>query len=269
MTRPSPPRGTQSVERAFAVLRAFSDTHRVWALADMSRLLGFSKPTTLRLLGALEREGMVQRVAEGGYRLGPAAIRLGALAQRANDLPRVARSELERLAWQTGETATMEVLDGREIVVLDQVRGRLRGSAAESVGSRWPAHAAATGKVLLAAGRNEGTLEWRRFLATSPRRLARFTEQTITSVSRLTRALEQARRQGFATAMEELESGYVAIGAPVRDHADRVIAALCVGGPSSRLAPPRLARLIRRVREAADRVSDRLGAAAMRGQASA
>ncbi|MEO8637212.1 MAG: IclR family transcriptional regulator [Gemmatimonadales bacterium] len=257
-----PQNGTQAIERAFAVLRAFTDTHRVWALADLSREIGLTKPTTLRLLGVLEREGMLQRAAEGGaYRLGATAIELGALAQRANDLPGAARPELEQLSWFTGETASLEVLAGHQILVLDEVPGRFRSSMSECVGARWPAHAAATGKVLLAAARVEDGPDWRDFLAYAGGKLPRFTERTIRTVSRFKAELARVTRQGHAIAVEELESGYVAIGAPVHDHIGRVVAALCLGGPVTRLSPRRLPSLTRRVCEAASRVSARLGGA--------
>ncbi len=255
------PHGTQSVERAFALLRAFTDDQRVWTLADLSRARGLTKPTTLRLLGVLEREGMLQRTTPpGGYRLGAAAIALGALAQRANDLPTAARGEIEALMRATGETVSLEILAGREIMILDEVRGRFRGSWSESVGSRWPAHAAATGKVLLAAERVAGSPAWRHYSATGRGRLPRFTERTITTMTRLLAELDQVQRQGYATAVEELEQGYVAIGAPVRDHAARVVAAICLGGPVTRLSPRRVATLVRQVTQAAHAISTGLGA---------
>jgi DNA-binding IclR family transcriptional regulator len=247
------------VERAFGLLRCFTDQERVWALADLSRRLRLARPTTLRLLGALEREGMVQRTSHrSSYRLGPRAIQLGALAQRSNELPVAAQAQLEELARRTGETASLEVLADHEIMVLAEVRGRFRGSASERVGARWPAHAAATGKVLLAAALEEEGEVWERFLA-SARRLPRYTERTITSLPRFRAALARVTRDDYSVALEELERGYVAIGAPVRDQDGRVVAALCLGGPASRLSPQRLPALIRRVREAAKRVSLLLG----------
>lgn len=251
--------GTQAVERAFAVLRSFTDRDRVWALADLSRKLGLARPTTLRLLGALEREGMVQRtVPSSSYRLGPRAIQLGALAQRSNELPIAAQRQLEELAHRTGETTSLEVLTDHEIMVLAEVRGRFRGSASERVGARWPAHAAATGKVLLAAAMQEDGETWARFL-TSARRFPRYTERTITTLSRFRAALTEVLRNDYALAVEELETGYVAIAAPVRDYDGRVVASICLGGPTSRLSAPRLPALIRRVRESAKRVSQQLG----------
>ena len=255
--------GTQAIERAFALLRSFTDVRREWTLAELSRTHALTKPTTLRLLGVLEREGMVQRTAPGGgYRLGPSAIEFGALAQRATDLPAAARPELVQLARVTGETASLEVLVGAQIMVLDEVRGRLRGSASEFIGARWPAHAAATGKVLLAAAREEESPVWTRFLAGTARHLPRFTERTITSLARLERELAAVIRAGYATAVEELDLGYAALGAPVRDHSGRVVAAICLGGPAARLSTGRLPGLANRVMIAASRVSRQLGSSA-------
>jgi DNA-binding IclR family transcriptional regulator len=255
--------GTQAIERAFALLRSFSDARRQWTLADLSRAHSLTKPTTLRILGVLEREGMVQRAEAGGaYRLGPSAIEFGALAQRATDLPAAARPELMQLARVTGETASLEVLIGTQIMVLDEARGRLRGSASEFIGARWPAHAAATGKVLLAAAREEAGAAWIRFEAGAGRRLPRFTERTITSLARLERELATVCRQGYATAIEELDLGYAALGAPLRDHTGRVVAAICLGGPAARLGPGRMPGLAARVMTSAERISRQLGSGA-------
>ena len=262
-TKPTslPRAGTQSVTRAFAILRTFSDARREWSLADLSRTLELTKPTALRLLGALEREGMVQRALPAGvYRLGATSIQLGALAQRSFDLPMAARAELEQLAARTGETASLEMLAGTEILVLDEVRGTSRGSASEFVGARWPAHAAATGKVLLAAARAEQSDEWRGFLAATRGRLPRFTARTITRMPRFGRELSTVLKRGYATAIEELEPGYMAIGAPVANHAGRSVAAICIGGPSSRLSKSRLPSLIKAVVQSAGQISARLGA---------
>jgi DNA-binding IclR family transcriptional regulator len=258
---PQAPTGTQAVERAFSILRAFTDARREWALADLSRTLKLTKPTALRLLGVLERQGMLQRTVQGGsYRLGPTAIQLGALAQRSNDLPTAARAELEQLAAQTGETASLEVLTGPEILILDEARGRLRGSSSEQLGSRWPAHAAATGKVLLAAAREADNDAWRQFVTGTQGKLSRYTDRTITSMSRLTTELSQVAKQGYAIAIEEMAPGYVAVSAPIKDHHGQTVGAICVGGPTSRFSDKKLAPVIRQVVEAAHLISIRLGA---------
>ncbi|HKV73437.1 MAG TPA: IclR family transcriptional regulator [Gemmatimonadales bacterium] len=253
------PSGTQAVERAFAILQAFSDLRRVWTLADLSRSLGLAKPTALRLLGVLEREGMVERtVPGGGYRLGPGAMELGARAQRSHGLTEAVLPLLDQLAHSTGETASLEVLVGDQILVLAGIQGRHRVSVAPDVGTRWPAHAASTGKVILAGLRErEGDL-WRRQFA-GRARLLELTPRTITSLKRLDEELARVTRRGYATAIEELEPNFVAMGAPVRDIRGEVVAGLSLAGPASRLSAERVKQLVGPLMKAAEEASRRLG----------
>ena len=256
-TSPSKPySGTQSVRRALALLKVFSHERPEWGLSELARAARLNKTTAYRLLTALEAEGMVARTAPSeAWRLGNEAIALGALALRSNDLLTAARPELEALSRETGETASLEVLVGDEVVILDGVEGPSLVGASSEVGTRWPAHATSTGKVLLAAGlRPAGPRR--------PRKLRRLTSRTITDPARLERELDRVRKRGWATAVEELEIGYVAIGAPILDHAGRSLAAISVGGPAGRLTGRRIPRLARRVVDRARRISVRLGATA-------
>lgn len=250
----APYAGTQSVRRAIALLKVFSDERPDWGLTEIAREAELNKTTVYRLLTALEAEGMVARSSAGDtWRLGAATITLGALALRSSDLVTAARLELETLVRETGETATLEVLAGDEVLILDGVEGPSVVGASSEVGTRWPAHATSTGKVLLAAAAADGEPPGRR-----PRQ--KLTPRTITDPDGLGRELEEARKRGWATAVEELEKGYVAVGAPVRDHIGRAVAAISVGGPAARLTAKRIPPLARRVVAAADRISRRLGA---------
>ena len=252
--------GTQSVRRAIGLLKVFSDERPEWGLSEIAREVGLNKTTAYRLLTALEVEGMVTRgPATDAWRLGPESISLGALALRSNDLMAAARPELEALVRETGETASLEVLAGDEVVILDGVEGPSLLGASPEIGTRWPAHATSTGKVLLAAERS-GTgkpLGGRR--GGPSRRLRRLTPRTITDSRRLDRELERVLERGWAAAIGELEVGYVAVGAPVRDHELHAVAALSVGGPAARLTDDRIPGIARRVVRAADRISRRLG----------
>jgi DNA-binding IclR family transcriptional regulator len=252
--------GTQAVVRALRILHAFADARPEWTLADLSRELGLSKPTAFRLLLALEHEGLVVRHDTlNTYRLGPAAIELGARAQRANSVASAARPELETLTRATGETSSVEILAGDDTLILDEVQGGHLIGTSPSVGTRWPAHATSTGKVLLAAAVEEDRDLVRRMARRTGGRLRGMTPSTIRSVPRLISELARVSRQGYATAVGELEAGYVAIGAPVRRHDGRILAAISLGGPSTRFSDARLPGLIRAVREAGGRISHRLG----------
>ena len=242
--------GAQAVARAITVLKAFSDTQPQMTLADITHATRLNRATAYRLLAALEKEGLVMRDRQSeAYRLGPEAITLGARALRANDLRSVSRPELEALAQAAGETATLEVLADGEVLILDEVHGHHLVGSAPSIGTRWPAHATSTGKVLLAHVPE----------AALPRSLPQLTEKTITKPGTLRRELAYIRKQGYATNVAELEAGYNAVSAPVRDHEGKVIAAISVGGPDTRLAPDRLEEIAEMVQDAAGRISQRLG----------
>ena len=244
--------GTQALARAVRLLKTFSDDRREWRLADLARAAQLHKATAHRLLAALEREGMVARDASGErYRLGPEAIALGARAVRATDLRDVARPELEALAAATSETVTLEVPVGADMLILDEVLSHALIGATASSGTRWPAHATSTGKAVLAA--RDGAER----LATG--RLRRCTPRTITQPAALERDLAAVRRRGYAVAAEELERGFVAVGAAVRDESGHAVAALSIGGPSLRFPAARVTSLGAQVRAAADRVSAALG----------
>jgi len=261
--------GTQAVVRALAILEALGGASGERGLSELAADLALNKTTVFRLLGALERRGFVARHGtHGAYSLGPNLISLGARASRATSLPAAARPTIERLAALTGETVTLEVLVGDEVLIMDEVRGRFLVRTMPEVGMRWPAHATSTGKALLAAGRfGPGAAGARPAsagaAAAAPRleRLERLTPATITTRERLDEELADVWHRGFAVANEELEPGFIAVGAAVTGVEGRAVAAVSVGGPVARIGVDRTGALGALVRDAANEISRRLGAA--------
>ncbi len=248
-----PPSGAQAVLRAIALLKAFTLEKPERDVSGLAEQTGLSRGTVHRLLAALESEGLLVRRDNGLYRLGPTAAALGVRALRSSTLRETAHPELERLAEQTGETATLEVLSEGKMLILDEVLGSRLIGASPSLGTAWALHATSTGKAILAAVSRERVEEL------LPRSLDRFTARTITDRARLDEALDEARALGYATAREELEEGYSAAGAVIRTPMLEPYAALSLGGPSARLNPDVLEELGTRVKSCADAVSARLG----------
>jgi IclR family pca regulon transcriptional regulator len=98
------------------------------------------------------------------------------------------------------------------------------------VGSRSPAHAVSTGRVLL-SGLDDRTLT--SYL--DHVKLRKFTAHTITSKAKLKAAIEVVRRQGWSIVNQELELGLQSISVPIRDMEGAVVAALNVCCPSTRI----------------------------------
>jgi DNA-binding IclR family transcriptional regulator len=242
--------GTRAVVRAVSVLKALGRSSNPYGVTELGTATGLSKATVFRLLGALENEGMVARDGgSGAYRLGPEIISLGASALSTTALREVAHYELLRLTEQCGETSTLEVLAGNDVLVVDEVQGRFLFSATPEIGRRWPVHATSTGKVLLAFAESPPALP----------RLTKYGPRTITTRAELERELARVRQHGYAFAVDELEYGLVAMAAPIRNHLGFCVAALSINGPASRLTPKRRRALQSRLCEASKRVSGRLG----------
>ena len=121
------------------------------------------------------------------------------------------------------------------------------------VGERFPIHAGAAGKVLLAFQPDDVLEEHLR----TP--LRRYTENTITDPARLRHELATIRARGYATSHGEVEIGAQSVAAPIRDHGGAVAAEINLIGPAFRLARRRLRKLAPVVVAAADTISIGLG----------
>jgi DNA-binding IclR family transcriptional regulator len=249
---PHPIPGTQALSRALRILQAFTDERPSWTLSALCAELDLRKPTVHRILSALERKGFLSRISgRAEYRLGPEVIVLGARALRAADFRDVAMLELRFLAEATGETATLESLVDGGVLILQEERGRSLISAGTEIGTRWPVHATATGKVLMAFSEQ---------VPSEPEDgLPHMTGHTIVSSERWSQTLSEVRERGYATNIEELEYGYASVAAPVHDRSGQTIAAICVGGPVHRLTRDRIPELATTLTAAARRVSERMG----------
>jgi DNA-binding IclR family transcriptional regulator len=246
--------GTQAVLRALALLKVFTADQPEWSLSQLVKKLKFNKTTTFRLLSALESEGLLARSpGTENYTLGPEMIVLGSKALRSNNLRSVSRVELKSLAEAVGESSTLEILSGNEIVIIDEVLGDHLMGSVPSVGTRWLALATSTGKAIIA----NLPIEAQEALLRQP--VPKFTTKTTTSPETLRKELVEAQKRGYAIADEALEIGYIAVGAPVRNFDREVIAAISVGGPNVRLTAKRIPQVAILVRESAARISDSLG----------
>lgn len=244
----------QSVERAAAVLRSFTDADAELGVTTISGRLGLHKSTVSRLLSTLEHAGFVEQNPQTGkYRLGLGLITLAGVALERMDLRRIAQPFLEDLAEFTQETINITVLDRDECVNIERVASPQPIRHAGWLGRRTPLHCTATGKVLLAYMTPEERY------AVLPSSLPRFTERTITHRPTLEKALQAVREQGYGIAHEELEEGLSAIAAPIFDHAGQVDATVSISGPTYRIGPGKIECLSRPLTEAANKISIRLG----------
>lgn len=246
----------QAIERAVSILNAFTAEEHELGVTELSGKLGLHKSTVHRFMVNLDAAGMVERNPRTGrYRLGMRIFELGGLVKQRMNLWDEALPFLESLVRDTGETGHLAVLDGGEAIYIERVEARRALRVPSAIGRGYPAHATNLGKVLLADLEPERVAEIIR-----ERGLSAYTPHTIVDEATLDHELVRIRERGYAIDNEEYDEGLRCIGAPVRDHTGRVVAALGIGGPVTRITPARVEELATLVMAAASGLSRRLGA---------
>jgi DNA-binding IclR family transcriptional regulator len=243
-----------SVDHALRLLAAFQD-HPSFAVRESAELLGVAPSTAHRLLTTMQATGFViQDPATRRYRAGPALVAVALASLQRIDVGRVARPHLAALAAETRETVSLAVAEGATVRFIDSVEGPDVVRVRSRIGLAVPAHTSAAGKALLAGlGRDELL---RLYPAT---RLQRRTPRSIGSRALLLKELEDVRRLGYATSLEEGTPGLASVAVGIGDLRGRVIAALAVVVPSERLDACRTERIALAARRRAKRIEAELG----------
>ncbi len=251
--------GTQSIERAIQLLRLFDDENPSWTHQGLIEETGLKKTTIFRMLTALKNEGFLDHhQSTGTWNLGSELIMFGGRAMRQNRFREVAREYMHKVSRLTGESVTLDVLwIDEEMVpysmVIDESIGRHLLGLTQYIGTRLPAHATSTGKVLLAFQKDETLAELN---LAEPKVL---TDDTLDTQKKILDDLEIIRSNRYGTTMHELEIGIAGIAAPIFDLNDEVIAAISVAGPTSRLLKEKLQSYAPILLDAAEDISARIG----------
>ncbi|MBE9607703.1 IclR family transcriptional regulator [Acetobacteraceae bacterium H6797] len=256
-TTPPPARsGSEitAVMHAILALQCIGTQEEELGVNEIARRIGVHKSTASRLLATLESAGFVARSPETGrFNIGIGLISLVSPFLAQMEVVKAARPVLSHLALDLGETASLGLWTGAEVVMVEQTQGSRPIGQVIRAGGRLPAHATAAGKILL-AHLPEAELE--AFLAHP---LHAETESTRTSREALLPELQAARQRGYAVNVEEHMAGACGIATLIRDAAGHAAASLTLSIPRHRFDEARQAELARRLKRDALEISRRLG----------
>jgi IclR family transcriptional regulator, acetate operon repressor len=211
--------GTQTINRAAQLLTLVIESEQPRGLTELADDAALPKSTASRLLGALEREGLIQQQGlRGRFEPGPVLRRFANRGQ----LVELAQPHLEVLSEVSGETINLAVPGPLGVDHLAQIESRHFLGTGQWVGRRVPYDSTAVGKVLMAFDGAPATIPER---------------------ERLADQLAAVRRNGYATAIDELEVGLAGLAAPVVAAGGQALAALSISGPTLRLTAERIADL--------------------------
>lgn len=212
------PENVRALERGLAIITAFDAKHSDLTLSEVAKVTGLPRAVVRRFLYTLEDLGYVKTDGKT-FRLLPRVLRLGYAYLSSFGLPRIARSHLEELVADIDESVALGVLDGTDIVYVEQVPSKRLTAVSVRLGKRFPAHATSMGRVLL-AGQPEDWLD--EYFTTGT--FKQLTPETVVDPTRLRTLVTQAGQHGWALVDQELEIGLRTIAVPVRDDGEVVAA---------------------------------------------
>ena len=108
----------EAVDKALAILSAFTVTEPRLTQRQLADRTGLNQPTIYRTAGSLVRAGFMVRGEDGKFRLGAMLLKLGAVYEAAFDLGEIVKPALARIVGETGESANFYVREGNERVCL-------------------------------------------------------------------------------------------------------------------------------------------------------
>ncbi|MGP1283844.1 MAG: IclR family transcriptional regulator domain-containing protein [Parasphingopyxis sp.] len=219
-----------SLARGLEVICAFTRARPKMTLSEVAKSTGMTRATVRRFLLTLVREGYADK-HDKLFALRPKVLQLGYSVLSSMGVVEVFQPVMNGLSKTVQESVFAAVLTGEDVTYIARASSDRLVDVSITVGSRAPAHAVSTGRVLLAEKPEEELLEYLDEVT-----LEKLTEHTITSKVKLREAIVEARQMGYSIVDQELEIGLRSISVPVRDKGGATIAALNVCCPSSRLS---------------------------------
>jgi DNA-binding IclR family transcriptional regulator len=245
----------KSIKTSLAILNSFSKDTPLLGVTEVSKKLGLSKSTASRILSTLEQGRLVAKIpANQKYCLGSKVLELANIFLSGIEWRTHATPYLKELRNKTDETVMVFVMDGDHRVCLEKFEGSHELRPMLNIGGRYPLHAGSAGKLLLAFLPED---ERKKILARTG--LPRFTSSTIIGAKALEKELLLIRKRGYAISHQERMNFLSSVSVPIRDHSGKVIAAICIDGPTVRFTAEKVKEFKNLGIAAADQISRVIG----------
>jgi IclR family transcriptional regulator, acetate operon repressor len=204
----------RAVDRALAILNAFTEQDRELTAAELLQRVSLSRPTLYRLLHSLENSGHIASYSPPDgeaqrFRLGPSIAGIARAWTATQDITVIAQPFMHRLWQQTQETVSLFVRQQQHRLCVAEMQSPQALSFKRGVGYREKISLGASGQVILAF------------------------DETVAD----TPIFKAIRKRGYAVSNSALIEGATAIAAPVFDKNRVVYGSIAVFGPTLRLTP--------------------------------
>lgn len=249
-----------TVSKALALLDILAGPGARLGLTEISKLSGYDKATTRRLLVELKGAGFVEQDDESrDYMLGPSLLMLGRVREERFPFVRIIQPVVRALAEATGESVHASEFGGGAMNSVCVQASDKSNRVIIEVGERLPLHATASGIAFLAASTPAFVS------AALGKPLARLSSATKTDPAAVMALVAEARARGYSVSDQFKETGVNSVAAAILNPRGAPVGAIAVAMPSARATAEVLAQCGTAARTAAAEISTRLyGATAVR-----
>ena len=201
----------RSITKACALLDILTEAKRPLTLSELSKVSGYAKSTVYGLLSSMRSAGLIDQDPDTGrYALGMRLFEYGSAVQRTRSILTLCKEPMQRLVEQSGESASLSMLDRGEALVLAHAEPDSAFHIVSETGAHLPAFCTAQGKVLLSALPRTGA---RRIFEAQ---VFAYTPHTPQTWDALEAELNAVREKGYAVENGEFRVGIRGVAAPVR-----------------------------------------------------
>lgn len=220
----------QSLERGLQVIQVFSQKDPSLSVSDVSKKTGLSRPAVRRILLTLEHLGFAES-KNNMYSLTAKTLSLGYAYLSSNNIWSIARPMMQEFVNKTGESCSISILDGLDVLYVARVSTKRIMSINLDVGSRLPAYATSMGHVLL-ANLPKDALD----IYFGKAVFEKYTDKTINDKEQLMEVFKEVRRQNWGGVDQQFEEGLRSIAVPIRNAHGKVIAAMNCSAHAGRIS---------------------------------
>jgi len=221
-----------SIQKGFAVLKAFTRERPRLTHAAITRATGLDKSAAQRILYTLHELGLLKKDEETKqYSLSAKLLEFGYAYLYSDPLIERAQPFLVEAHERTGETVNLAVLDDTDIILVSRLPSRHVVSLNIQIGFRIPALYTASGRAIVARMAPEET---RRFVRAS--KLQQHMPSSVVDAATMENLVEEARADGYSLVQSQYFPNDISVAAAVVDGKDHVVGAISISAPDSRIS---------------------------------
>jgi len=216
------------VDRTIQIINTLFQSDTALGVSDISNYLDLPKATAYRILNTLKNGNIIEKNDDDKYSLGIVFIKYGEKVKSGLDLRTIASPFIKELSLLTGEATNLGIINGDSVLTIDSAEGESSVLISKLIPIS-PLHCSSMGKLFMSYMSDEKTIKY--FSVNNVKR----TIHTITNYDNFLIEKQKILDSNISFDNEEYEYGLGCVASPIFDCNNRLLAAISVSGPLSRL----------------------------------